>query len=48
MFVLKPIIDLHKVVPSLISFTHQNLTLMKMLEGVEGVYQKTNKQTQGR
>jgi hypothetical protein len=41
MFLLKPIIDLHKVVSSLTNFTRQNLTLMKILECVEGVFEKT-------
>jgi hypothetical protein len=43
MFLLRPIIDLRKVVSSLTSFTCQNLTLMKMLEDVEGIFEKTNR-----
>ncbi len=48
MFLLRPIIDLYKVLSSLSSFTCQNLTLIKMLDGVEGVFEKKNRQTQQR
>jgi hypothetical protein len=42
--ILRPIIDPHEVVSSLTNF---NLTLMKMLEYIEGISEKTNRQTQG-